>query len=241
MAETSPTCRLRALPGELQNLIFENLDYPSAISLAATGRYFRNVVNPATQVPAEDKVAFLRYLVLKEENDEVGACLGCFRIKQLMDVSMPCPENPVARVRWCQDCRSEDVDSNLSALWSLSVPWDFSCRHCNARRKRKSASGSTICGCLLERWRARDLSSCYGYRPQGLALQFALTNGPWFFSHRLPYRTTISRGREDSEDRPLPSWTQFQKQWKYWRMIRVPADVLVRRTLTLIHAVGSND
>ncbi|KAK8170809.1 hypothetical protein BKA80DRAFT_298199 [Phyllosticta citrichinensis] len=83
MAERNATDPLRALPGELQNEIFTHLDYPAAISLASTNRYFRRVVNPLTQVSDEDKLVFLRYAqCFLKQNKYKPACFTCFRVKE---------------------------------------------------------------------------------------------------------------------------------------------------------------
>ncbi|KAK7529104.1 uncharacterized protein J3D65DRAFT_542531, partial [Phyllosticta citribraziliensis] len=73
------------LPGELQNQIFENLDYLSAVLLARTNRHFRRVVKVSSPPTDTEKLEFLLYLEKRKENAYRYACSSCLRLKD-------CPE-----------------------------------------------------------------------------------------------------------------------------------------------------
>ncbi|KAK8195462.1 uncharacterized protein BKA78DRAFT_105544 [Phyllosticta capitalensis] len=77
---------LGKLPVELRLEIFKQLDYGSAIFLAATNRYFRSMIDPLSQISDADKTAFLRraeHFAQHEPPSGKGlACYGCFRVKQ---------------------------------------------------------------------------------------------------------------------------------------------------------------
>ncbi|KAK8169312.1 hypothetical protein IWX90DRAFT_429594 [Phyllosticta citrichinensis] len=69
------------LPGELQNQIFENLDYPSAIFLARTNRHLRRVIKPSSAPTDAEKLSYLFCLEKLEENAHRYACSSCLRLK----------------------------------------------------------------------------------------------------------------------------------------------------------------
>ncbi|KAK8254338.1 hypothetical protein IWZ00DRAFT_569508 [Phyllosticta capitalensis] len=48
------------LPVDLQLKIYHSLDYPSAIFLAATSRFYRSVVYPSTLIPRNEKIRFIQ-------------------------------------------------------------------------------------------------------------------------------------------------------------------------------------
>ncbi|KAK8213654.1 hypothetical protein IWZ01DRAFT_480618 [Phyllosticta capitalensis] len=48
------------LPVDLQLKIYHSLDYPSAIFLAATSRFYRSVVDPSTLIPEDEKIRFIQ-------------------------------------------------------------------------------------------------------------------------------------------------------------------------------------
>ncbi|KAK7564430.1 hypothetical protein IWX49DRAFT_554052 [Phyllosticta citricarpa] len=69
------------LPGEIQNLIFENLEYQSAIFLAATSSYFRYDVKVLNVVSDEEKLRCLDKLEGLEKNFLNFGCTQCWRLR----------------------------------------------------------------------------------------------------------------------------------------------------------------
>ncbi|KAK8195698.1 uncharacterized protein BKA78DRAFT_310422 [Phyllosticta capitalensis] len=73
------------LPVDLQLKIYHSLDYPSAIFLAATSRFYRSVVYPSTLIPRNEKIRFIQLAEnFPQHTSVVGVpCFGCFRVKKL--------------------------------------------------------------------------------------------------------------------------------------------------------------
>ena len=76
-----------SLPGELQNAVFEHLDYRSAIMLASTCKHFHRILDPTTLVADHVKVINLEYLegVPQHAGDKGFACFKCWKIKPRKD------------------------------------------------------------------------------------------------------------------------------------------------------------
>ncbi|KAK7529160.1 uncharacterized protein J3D65DRAFT_180799 [Phyllosticta citribraziliensis] len=149
MAERNATDPLRALPGELQNEIFKHLDYPAAMLLASTNRYFRRVVNPLTQVSDEDKLVFLRYaLCFLEQNRHKPACFTCFRVKERHHFPAQSAVHSVDGTgRSCFSCGAEEIDKRVSALWEKFLPWFMmmGCKNCGRGRMSSTPFRCTQC------------------------------------------------------------------------------------------------
>ncbi|KAK7524883.1 hypothetical protein IWZ03DRAFT_411615 [Phyllosticta citriasiana] len=103
----------RKLPGELQNQIFLNLDYPSAILLSRTNRYFRQVVRPSSPPTDAEKLALIQLVeMIYGHFFQDFACTSCFRLKcreefgvaQIKNRTKGSIWNPQSRERFCLDC-----------------------------------------------------------------------------------------------------------------------------------------
>ncbi|KAK8169316.1 hypothetical protein IWX90DRAFT_173285 [Phyllosticta citrichinensis] len=139
------------LPGEIQNKIFRNLDYRSAIFLAATSSYFRDDVKLLVLVSDEEKLACLRDLEKLPQNDSSFSCTKCWRlkprtafgIKQLLRKRGK--GNSQSHKRFCIECGMAGIFSPGSLVWP-SDPVDSQYPHqwvcCNATLQRTGACGS---------------------------------------------------------------------------------------------------
>ncbi|KAK8254129.1 hypothetical protein IWZ00DRAFT_220664 [Phyllosticta capitalensis] len=135
---------LGKLPVELRLEIFKQLDYGSAIFLAATNRYFRSMIDPLSQISDADKTAFLRraeHFAQHEPPSGKGlACYGCFRVKQenLFEPGLYSGSESCRRRSWTADATSETGTrhgsfvlrarkSQRSFITALgqSMPWAF--------------------------------------------------------------------------------------------------------------------
>lgn len=78
-----PPTTLLGLPGELQNNVFELLDYCSAITLSSTCTYLRGFPQPLPFFKDAAKHAILRdhESVPQHAGDKGFACYKCWKIK----------------------------------------------------------------------------------------------------------------------------------------------------------------
>lgn len=76
--------RLTNLPGELQNAIFAQLNYGSAINLSSTNRYYHHVINPMALTSELDKATFVHQAELhfpQHKQNKAYGCYSCYRVK----------------------------------------------------------------------------------------------------------------------------------------------------------------
>lgn len=218
-----------ALPGELQNQIFDYLDYPSAIFLAATNRYFRSIIDPVALVSDEDKICFLKYAesYMVEDLGVEMACLKCFKIRGIgcFDVVDPRSIDPLDRRSdlrtWerltCTDCACHGTPSTYQhdlyswGLCSEDHAFDegkvLRCTAClklrypTGRLDRGSRACEACGNCICELLpREYDIWECFGC---GRTLSH--------FGHMEIYME-IPRNLEGSRLVPI-GWDDYEKMW----------------------------
>lgn len=113
----TPLGVLGKLPTELRLEIFGHLDYSSSILLAATNRYYRDLIDPSA-LPEIDKVNSIKRVEWYGQHcgDDIGfACFQCYRVRKRKHFNSNEVEgwfrksplsgiNPKFQLRVCLDC-----------------------------------------------------------------------------------------------------------------------------------------
>ena len=160
-------------PVELEQGVFKLLGYKSAISMSASSKYFKAVLDPQTLIPDAEKSAFVRYAESKFRQHRRGfesghfGCYHCYKVKPCLDFAAKQTSqkrskgHKLGTSRFCIECGvAKGIYSPGSEIIKVDGSSYWKCLFCPVPREGRFCHSCGLCEDCMMLDPQKTLSTC---------------------------------------------------------------------------------